>query len=286
MFWNQLKTVFLLATLSGLMLLFGQLVGGTIGLTYAFIMALLMNFISYFYADKIVRYMYGAQPLDPVRYAYIYTIVQDLCQTAHLPMPKLFYVSSNMANAFATGRNPSHASVTVTQGILDLLEEHELRGVLAHELSHIKNYDILVGTIAATIATMIAYLANIVRWNIFLGGHRNDREQSGSRLQAFIVAIIMPFAAMLIQLAISRTREYLADESGAELSNSPLALASALEKLTTCAQKQHLHPETPAHTSTASLFIVYPFSSSGWIHLFSTHPPLEKRIQRLRAMAR
>jgi Zn-dependent protease with chaperone function len=228
--------------------------------------------------------MYGAQPLDAEKYKYIYDIVEELCANANMPMPKLWYIPTDMANAFATGRSPKHASVAVTQGILNILQEHELRGVLAHELSHVKNRDILIATIAATLATTIAYFADMIRWSMIFGSR--DREDRGGGLGALAAIILMPIAAMLIQMAISRSREYLADESGAEISHDPLALASALERLQYHAQIQNAQPASQAQTSTASLFIVYPFSGKGIINMFSTHPPMEKRIQRLRDMAR
>lgn len=284
MFWNQLKTVILLGSLSGLFFLVGYGIGGSRGIVVAFIMALLMNFFTYFWSDKLVLAMYGAQELDPVQHANVYSIVGELCQNANMPMPKLWYIPSPMANAFATGRNPQHASVAVTQGIMDILDEHELRGVLAHELAHVKNRDILIATVAATIATAIGYLAHMMQW-AFIFGDREDRERGGG-WGALIVAIIMPIAAMFIQMAISRSREYLADERGSEFAHDPLALASALEKLTQENKAQHIEPESTAHNASASLFIVYPFSAEGLITLFSTHPPIEKRIERLRELAK
>ena len=284
MFLNSLKTAALLAGLSGILLLMGHLIGGNSGVAFAFIFSLLMNFLTYFFSDKLVLAMYGAKPLDQARFQYIYDMVGDLCENAHMPMPKLWYLPTNMANAFATGRNPQHASVAVTQGILDILTEDELRGVLAHEISHIKNRDILIGTIAATIATAIGYLANMLQWAVFLGYGR-DRDDRNNGLAALVVAIVMPFAAMLIQLAVSRSREYQADESGAHYCHDPLALASALEKLSDAGKHQHAQPSSPAQAASASLFIVYPFSAKGMLSLFSTHPPMEKRIERLRKMA-
>ncbi len=283
MFWNQIKTVFLLASLSALLFLIGYWLGGQTGILFAFIVSLLINFGAYFYSDKLVLKMYKAVPLDKSKYSYVYDMVQELSENAKIPMPKLWYVPNPMANAFATGRNPSHASVAVTQGILDVLDEHELRGVLAHELSHVKNRDILVATVAATIATSIAYLADIIRWGFIFGSGR-DRDKSGG-WGAIIAAMFMPLAAAMIQLAISRSREYLADESGAKISHDPLALASALEKLQFNAKLQKLRPKSNAQTSMSSIFIVNPFSGNGFISLFSTHPPMEKRIERLRKMS-
>jgi len=286
MFLNQVKTALLLGAMSGLLFLLGFWAGGSKGLTIALIVALLMNLVSYFFGDKLVLAMYGAQPLDEVKFHNIYEMVEELSRNAGIPMPKLWYIPTPMANAFATGRSPEHGSVAVTQGILDILEEHELRGVIAHELGHIKNRDILIATVAATIATAIGYLANMIQWAAIFGGFGGrDDENRGGGWGALIVAIIMPIAAMLIQLAISRSREYLADESGANFAHDPLALASALEKLSRSSEIQHIQPETPAQTATASMFIVYPFSGGGWISLFSTHPPMDKRIERLRQMA-
>lgn len=287
MFFNRLKTLALLVGLSGLLMLMGRWVGGTSGVKFAFIFAMVMNIFTYFFADKMVLRMYRAQPLDQHRFPEIYQMVEELSYKAHMPMPKLWYIPSPMANAFATGRSPKHASVAVTQGILDILEPYELRGVLAHEISHVKNRDILVGTIAATIAMAIGYLASILKWSFIFGGFGGDRDRNrnGGGLAALLVAIIMPIAATLIQLAISRSREYLADESGARCSDDPLALASALEKLHYASRDMHLQPASHAQTATASLFIVNPFTSSAMVNLFSTHPPMEKRIERLRKMA-
>jgi len=284
MFLNQFKTALLLGTLSGLLLFVGSYFGGPTGLYFALIFALVINFFTYFFSDKIVLKMYGAQPLDKNKFDYVYEMVEELCHNAKMPMPKLWFVPTEMANAFATGRNPKNASVAVTKGILDILEKHELRGVLAHELSHVKNRDILVATIAATMAMVIGWLADMLRWSLIFGGGRRDSRDRGGAIGAIFIAILMPIAAMLIQMAISRSREYLADESGAEISHDPLALASALEKLQSSTQQHRFKPRSQAETSTASLFIVYPFSASGMMSLFSTHPPMEKRIKKLREM--
>lgn len=284
MFLNTVKTAFLLGTMSGLILLLGHLFGGQSGLIIALTAALAMNFFAYFYSDKIVLKMYRAQPLDRSKYAHVYNMVEELCFNAKMPVPKLWYIPTPMANAFATGRNPQNGSVAVTQGIIDILDENELRGVIAHELSHIKNRDILVATIAATMATTIGYLADLIYWSSLFGGR--DRDNRGGNAGAILVALLMPFAAMLIQLAISRSREYMADERGAKISHDPLALASALEKLHQNIRAQKLKPRSQAQTSTASLFIVYPFLGKGLFNLFSTHPPMQKRIARLRKMAK
>lgn len=285
MWFNQLKTVLLLAGMSALFLLLGRLIGGTQGLQVAFIFALLMNFIMYFFSDRIVLKMYGAKPLDKEHYAWIYTIVQELTQSMHLPMPKLWLIDTQMANAFATGRSPSHASVAVTSGILSILDRDELRGVLAHELGHVKNRDMLIATIAATMATAIGYIAHMLQYAAIFGGSSDRKKNGGNPIVMFLVAILMPIAAALIQMAISRSREYLADETGAKYSREPLALANALEKLQNHIPHAHLQSNDTAHASTASLFIVNPFTADGWIEWFSTHPPAHKRIERLREMS-
>ena len=284
MFFNKVKTVILLASMSALLLLMGNLFGGSAGIHFALILALIMNGIAYFFSDKIVLHMYGAQRLDENEYAWIYEIIEELCTKMNLPMPKLWIVHSPMANAFATGRNPEHASVAVTIGILRLLDKHELRGVLAHELSHVKNRDILVSTIAATLATAIGYLASMIQHMAFWDSISDRRRSNGNPLGMLLISILMPIAAMLIQLAVSRSREYLADETGAHCCHDPLALASALEKLHNHIPEAHLHNDDAQRASTAPLFIVHPFTSNSWISLFSTHPPMHKRIARLRQM--
>jgi len=288
MFFNKIKTIILLATLSALLMAIGGLIGGTHGIQMALCMALIFNGIAYFFSDKIVLHMYGAQPLDRTRYAWIYQIVEELASDMHIPMPKLWLLNTPMANAFATGRNPRHASVALTTSIINLLDKDELRGVLAHELSHVKNRAILVTTIAATIATAISYLANMLRWTAMWGSMSNDnRRRSDNPLALMLIGLIMPSAALLIQLAISRSREYLADETGADCCRDPLALASALEKLNSYATQGHAdqHAQDPRYASTASLFIVHPFTDSSWSSLFSTHPPMSKRIARLRELS-
>ncbi len=284
MIWNQIKTVILLAGLSSLLIFIGGIIGGPSGIKFALVFSLITNGLAYFFSDKMVLRMYKAKPLDPEKYAWIYSIVNDLAQTMKIPAPKLWMIETPMANAFATGRNPKNASVAVTSGILDILDEHELRGVLAHELSHVKNRDILVATIAATIASSISFLASMARYAAFWGSMGGDRRRNGNPFALLLIAIFMPIAAVIIQLAISRSREYLADETGAHDCQDPMALASALEKLDNSIAKNHMRSDDTLHASTASLFIVYPFKGGGMLSLFSTHPPMSKRIARLRAM--
>lgn len=285
MWFNQIKTAILLASLSGLLMFLGGLIGGYNGIITAFVISLVMNAISYFFSDKIVLSMYRAQPLDKARYGDIYAMIEELTRKSKLPMPKLWIIDTPMANAFATGRNPAHASVAVTTGILTILDPHELRGVLAHEISHIKNRDILISSIAATLATAIGFIANMMQ-NIALWGSfsqdANSRRRGPNPLILLIVAILMPIAASLIQLAISRSREYQADESGAEVSHDPLALAAALEKLQAHTAQAHFRNDDTLHATTAHLFIVNPFLGQGLTALFSTHPPMQKRVERLR----
>lgn len=283
MIWNQIKTVILLGSMTGLLFLLGHFIGGTIGVHMALILAFIMNFTAYFYSDKMVLAMYRAQKLDEKEFAWIYEMVAELCQESRLPMPKLWYIPTSMPNAFATGRNPKHASVAVTQGILNLLDRHELRGVLAHEVSHIKNRDILVSTIAATIAAAIGYVGYMLRWSSMWVS--NDRRERSNPLGMLLAGIFVPIAATLIQLAVSRSREYLADESGAQCSGDPLSLAEALEKIEIGVKQKPLDADSPAYTSTASLFIMNPFKGGGFVSLFSTHPPTAERIKRLRNMA-
>lgn len=283
--WNQIKTTALLASLSGLLMLMGAYFGGWTGVTVMFIMSLIINGIAYFYSDKIVLRMYGAKKLDPDKYSQIYKTVENLAQKNNIPMPKLYLVENAMANAFATGRNPQNASVAVTSGILNILDERELRGVLAHEISHVKNKDILISTIAATLATTIGYLANMAYYSTLFGGGDGQRRR-GNFIGIILVTILMPIAATLIQFAISRSREYLADESGAELTDDPLALADALKKLHTSTQVNTSAKNKAKYSTTAHMFIVNPFSWHGITTLFSTHPPVGERVKRLQKMNR
>lgn len=280
--WNQLKTVILLGSLSALLVALGGALGE--GYLYAFTgLALLINFVSYFFSDKIVLAMHRAQPLSELEAPHLHRMVEDISARAGLPKPRVYLVPQHQPNAFATGRNPRHAVVAVTTGLLELLDDRELRGVLAHEIGHIKNRDMLVATVAAGIAGAITYLAHVLQWGaIFGGAGSSDDDDHGSVIGGLAMAIIAPFAAMLIQLGISRSREYGADERGAQLTGDPEGLARALEKLHVGAARIPAHVE-PA---TASLFIVNPlFGQGGLMQLFSTHPSPEERIRRLRAMA-
>jgi len=280
---NLIKTGFLLVVLTCLLILIGGAVGGRQGMAIAFVLALVMNAGSYWFSDKIVLGMYGAQPVTEAEAPQLYRIVRQLAAEAHIPVPPIYIIQDDSPNAFATGRNPQHAAVAVTEGILRIMNEEELRGVLAHELSHVRNRDTLIMTIAATIAGAITYLAQMAQWAaIFGGGRRSDENGGGggSAIGALLMAILAPFAAMLIQMAISRSREYQADASGAQLCHRASGLAQALQKLD-MASRQVPMEATPA---TAHLFIVNPLTAGGLATLFSTHPPIEERIARLRAM--
>ncbi len=284
---NMLKTVFFLTVLMLLFLAIGGLLGGRQGMTMAFVMALVMNLGAYWFSDKLVLAMYRAKPVTEAEAPELVQAVRRLAQLAEMPMPKVYVIPSETPNAFATGRSPNHAAVAATEGILRILSREELEGVLAHELSHVRNRDILIGTIAAAIAGAIYFLIDMARWGMmFGGGRRDDREQGGGGLQivAFLViSILAPLIAMLIQMAVSRSREYQADESGARLCRKPLALASALEKISAMAGRRPLEGANPA---TAHLFIVNPFSAQGMMQLFSTHPPMERRVEILQRLAR
>ena len=284
MIFNQVKTAVLLASLSGLLMLIGNYVGGFNGLVMFTIISLAINGFAYFFSERMILAMYKAVPLDKEKYSWIYDIVQELAQKENMPMPKMWLVPMPIANAFATGRSPQHASVAVTEGILEILDKAELRGVLAHELSHVKNRDILISTVAATLATAIGFIATMMRHILFFGGMRQDGQRRVNPFAILVIAVFMPLAASLIQLAISRAREYIADESGAELSHDPLALASALEKLHAKSKLVHFGRFDTQYASTAHLFIVKPFTLGGLATLFATHPPMQKRVERLRKM--
>jgi heat shock protein HtpX len=279
---SALKTTVLLGTLTGLIMLIGGLLGGHGGLEIAFIVALAMNFFSYWFSDKMVLRAYGAQPLDDGSAPELYAIVHELAEEARIPMPRLYLIDSDTPNAFATGRNPNHAAVAVTRGIMRLCTREELKGVLSHELSHVINRDILVSSIAATLAAVVMMLGSWMRWAALFGGlGGRDEESRGGALEFIVMAFLAPLAATLIQLAISRTREYAADASGARLSHHPLYLASALRKLEMANERMPMADATPA---TAHLFIVNPLRAGLFSRLFSTHPPLEERIRRLESM--
>ncbi len=278
----MLRTTLLLGALTGLILLFGQYMGGQGGLVIAFIFAVVMNFGSYWFSDKIVLRMYGAQEASEAQAPQLHRIVHNLTVRAGLPMPKLYVIPSEGANAFATGRDPSHAAVAVTQGILRLMDERELTGVLAHELAHVKNRDILISSVAATLAGVIMMLANMAQWAAIFGmGRSDDDEDGGGMLGMLLMAFLAPLAAMIIQMAISRTREFAADRTGAALSGDPLGLAAALSKLGLAAERIPMN----ASPQTSHFFIVNPLSGQSVARFFSTHPPLEERIARLRAMS-
>jgi heat shock protein HtpX len=272
---NALKTTFLLGAMTGLLLAMGELLGGRDGLTLALLLAGVMNFGAWFWSDKIVLRMYNAQPVGPSEAPELYAIVQGLAQKAGVPMPKLYLIPDPALNAFATGRGPSHAAVAATVGIVKAMDREELEGVLAHELSHVINRDTLVSTVAATLAGAISFLAHSF---MFRGRGRDD---GGNPLAALVVMILAPIAAMLIQLAVSRSREYGADESGARLVGYPDGLARALAKLQHASERVPMRGVEPA---TAHMFIVNPLSGQALGRLFSTHPPLEERIARLMAM--
>ncbi len=280
---NQFKTFLLMLILTGLFILVGTAIGGRSGAIYAFIFAALMNFFAYWFSDKIVLRMYGAQPVTQADAPELYQIVSELVNKASLPMPKVYVIENDTPNAFATGRNPEHAAVAVTSGILRILSREELMGVIGHELSHVQHRDILISSIAATIAGAISMLASMARWGAIFGFGRSDDEEGGGGNILFVLLFTMvaSVAAMLIQMAISRSREYLADEGGAHLSN-PLSLAKALGKLEVAAQRIPMD----ANPSTAHMFIVNPLRGGGVLSLFSTHPPIEERIARLEEMAR
>jgi heat shock protein HtpX len=280
---NQLKTTVLLAALTVLIVLIGRMFGGNQGMIIAFMFAMLMNFGSYWFSDKIVLAMYKAQELDPREAPEIHQMVAEMAQRGGLPKPRIYMVPSETPNAFATGRNPEHAVVAVTQGILKLLTPEELKGVLAHELGHVKNRDILIGSIAATLAGVVMMLASMARWAAIFGfGGGDDDDGGGNIIVLIAMSIVAPLAAMLIQMAISRSREYLADETGARLAENPRSLASALEKLAYASQRIPMQEAKPA---TAHMFIVNPLKGGGLANWFSTHPPVEERVRRLRAMA-
>lgn len=277
----MIKTTLLMGALMGIILVIGQWLGGTTGLLIAFVFAVLMNMGAYWFSDKMVLRMYRAREVGEAEAPELYRMVKDLADRAGMPMPRLYVIPSDAANAFATGRNPDHAAVAVTEGILRIMDRRELTGVLAHELSHVKNRDILISSVAATLAGVIMIVATMARWSAFFGMGRGGDRQGGSIIGLLAMAILAPIAALLIQMAISRTREFAADDSGARVSGDPEGLASALGKLGRAAEDAPME----AAPQTSHLFIVNPLSGEALMKLFSTHPPLEERIARLRKAA-
>uniref|UniRef100_B8DP69 Protease HtpX homolog n=1 Tax=Nitratidesulfovibrio vulgaris (strain DSM 19637 / Miyazaki F) TaxID=883 RepID=B8DP69_NITV9 len=280
---SQIKTAMLLALLSGIIIVLGGAMGGKTGIMIALILALVMNVGSYWYSDKIVLSMYGAQEVSQQDAPMLHAMVEELAAHAGIPKPRVCVIPEDAPNAFATGRDPAHGVVAVTHGIMRILSPEELKGVLAHEIGHIANRDILVQTVAGVLASVIVSVANMMQWAAIFGFGRSDDEEGGtSPLVAILMAIVAPIAASLIQFAISRSREYLADETGARLAGNPLYLAGALAKLQAWSQKV---PMQHGSQATAHMFIVNPFSGASMASLFSTHPPMEERIARLQAMA-
>jgi heat shock protein HtpX len=276
---NTLKTVFLMTSMMILFLLVGYLLGGSTGMTIAFVFSLIMNFSTYWFSDKIVLSMYRAKEVSRETAPKLYTLVEELAARANLPMPRVYVIEDATPNAFATGRNPQNAAVAATTGILRILDSNETAGVIAHELTHVKNRDILTGTIAATLVGTITYIAQMAGWALMFG--RNDDDEGGG-LSSLALLIVAPIAATLLQLAISRSREYGADEGGAVISGKPLSLASALAKLQAANEQKPIRSATPA---TSHMFIVNPLSGAGIMKIFSTHPPVGERIKRLQEIA-
>jgi heat shock protein HtpX len=274
---NGLKTALLLGALSGLLLVIGQLLGGANGMLIGFVFAVVMNFGSYWFSDKIVLRMYRAQEVGPGH--RLYGMVERLSRQAQLPMPKVYIIPDPSPNAFATGRNPSHAAVAATEGILQILTDHELEGVIAHELAHVQHRDILISSVAATIAAAIMFAAHSARWAMMFGGYggRDDRRDGANPIALLATLILAPLAATVIQLWISRTREFSADAGGAQIAGNPYGLADALRKIDAVAKRVPLD----ANPATAHMFIVKPFSGAGLANLFSSHPPTEDRIRAL-----
>jgi heat shock protein HtpX len=279
---NGFKTGILMALMMGLFLLVGDLIGGSSGVMIAFVLSLAMNFGSYWFSDKIVLMMYSAREVTRGEYPMLFDVVENLAMKAGLPMPRVYVMDNPSPNAFATGRNPDHSAVAVTTGIMNILDRDELEGVISHELTHVKNRDILVGTIAATLVGTITFIARMAGWAAMFGGGGRDERDRGNLFADLALMILAPIAATLIQLAISRSREFMADEGGAAISGKPLSLASALNKLS---RAKELIPMTNAGTSSAHMFIINPLSGKSISRLFSTHPPIEERIVRLQEIA-
>jgi heat shock protein HtpX len=279
---NNIKTMLLLVMLTLIFITAGAAMGGKNGMTIGLIFALGMNLFSYWFSDKIVLKMYRAREVSEAEAPELYGVVRRLAQKAEIPMPRVYIINEDQPNAFATGRNPNHAAVAVTTGIMRILSHEELMGVIGHELAHVKHRDILIGTIAATFAGAISYLAQMAQWAMIFGGNRGDDDEGGSPVAAIVMMIVGPIAAMIVQMAISRSREYVADEGGASISGNPRYLSGALRKLDS-ASKQIPMDANPA---TSHMFIVSPLSGGGILKLFSTHPPIEERIARLESMSR
>ncbi|MEA3464495.1 MAG: zinc metalloprotease HtpX [Thermodesulfobacteriota bacterium] len=277
---NNVKTVGLMALMTILLMVFGGILGGKVGVIFALVMAAVMNLGSYWFSDKIIMRMYKG---NEVTSGELYDVVQELCNRNQLVMPKVFVIPESTPNAFATGRNPQHAVVAATQGIMSILSRDELMGVMAHELSHVKHRDILIGSIAATIAGAISYMATMAQWAMIFGGLGGDDEEGGSNIFVMIITMICaPIAAMLVQMAVSRSREYAADRGGAAMCGNPYFLASALRKLESA---NHQRPMHNVNDATAHMFIVSPLSGKGFQSMFSTHPPMDERVRRLNEMA-
>src|SRR3972149_3814702 len=277
---NMFKTALLLVVLTVLLVLIGGAIRGQQGVLVAFVLALGVDFFSYLFSAKMVLAMYRARPIEESQAPALYRIVRTLATRGGIPMPRVYLIPSETPNAFATGRNPQHAAVAVTEGSMRILDEEELEGVLAHELSHVKNRDVLIATIAATLAGAITYMAHMAQWAMIFGGRRDDEEEGGGVLGGILMVILAPIAAMLIQMAVSRAREFQADATGARLAGKPWGLAQALEKLEMASKAVPMDASPP----TAHLFIVNPLSGRSLLRLFSTHPPIEERIARLRSM--
>jgi heat shock protein HtpX len=277
---NTMKTMFLMVALTLMLIFIGGLLGGKSGLTIALLMAFGLNFIAYWFSDRIVLKMYKAKPVSETEAPELYSIVNRLAQQAGLPLPKVYIIDEDQPNAFATGRNPQHGAVAVTTGLMRILSREELEGVIGHELAHIKHRDILVSTMVATIAGAITYLAQMAQWSMFFGGRRDEGEEGGGLFTTIIMMIVGPIAAMLVQMAISRSREYEADAGGARIAGDPRYLTNALRKMERAAEQTPMK----ANPATAQMFIVNPLSGGGLLKLFSTHPPMEQRIARLEAM--